>query len=166
MVPHCRFPHNSWDLERVKRVLFRMREGSSFGVRAIPIALWKSLPDEHLTKVAELLTLIEDAGEWPDELIKAYVAMIPKTSGGSRPQDQRPITVLDVVYRVWAKGIVMTWAPVLHREYLDRTVMDFRAQSGTLHLAQLLQDLIWQEHRGTPLWLLSFDLEKCVPSLP
>ena len=75
-----------------------MREGSSPGVRAIPIALWKSLPDEYLTKVAELPTLIEDAGEWPDELVKSYVAMIPKTSGGSRPQDQ--ITVLDVVYRV------------------------------------------------------------------
>ena len=30
----------------------------------------------------------------------------------------RPVTVLDVVYRVWAKGVVMAWVPVLHREYL------------------------------------------------
>ena len=98
-----------------------------------------------------------------DELIKAYVAMIPKAAGGSLPQDQRPITLLDVVYRVWAKGIVN----VLHCEYLGRTVMGFRALSGTLHLAQLLQVLIWlQKHRGQPLWLLSFDLEKCFPLLP
>ena len=51
--------------ERVKRVPFRMREGSSPGLRAVPIALWKSLPDEYLTKVAELLNLIEEAGVWP-----------------------------------------------------------------------------------------------------
>ena len=45
--------------------------------------------------------------------------------------------------------------------------MGFRAQSGMLHLAQLLQDLIWLQKRlGQPLWLLSFDLEKCFPSLP
>ena len=29
-----------------------------------------------------------------------YVALIPKASGGTRPQDQRPIAVLDVLYRL------------------------------------------------------------------
>ena len=37
--------------------------------------------------------------------MKAYVAMIPKASGGTRPQDQRPITVWDVIYRIWANGL-------------------------------------------------------------
>ena len=89
-----------------------MREGSSSGVSPYQKA------DEYLTKVAERLKFIEEAGAWPDELIKAYVAMIPKAAGGSRPEDQRPVTVLDVVYRVWAKCVVMAWVPVLHREYL------------------------------------------------
>ena len=47
---------------------------------------------ECLTKVAELLTFIEAAGKWSDELIKAYEAMIPKASDGSFPYDQRTIT--------------------------------------------------------------------------
>ena len=105
----------------------------------------------------ELLRLVEEASVWPDEPIKASVAMIPKAAAGSRLQDERPITVLDVVYRVWAKGVVMAWATVLHREYLGRTVICFRAQSGTMYT----QDLIWlQKHRGQPLRLLFFDLEK------
>ena len=98
---------------------------------------------------------------------RAYVTMIPKASGGTRPQDQRPITVLDVLYRVWAKGVVLTWAPVLQDEYLGQAAMSFRAQTGTLHLSQLLSDIIeLQRHQKRPLWLVYFDVEKCFPSLP
>jgi hypothetical protein len=70
-----------------------------------------------MASVARLLTFIEDTGDWPAEWLDAYVAMIPKASGGSRPRDQRPITVLDLLYRIWAKGIVMEWTPVLQREF-------------------------------------------------
>ena len=144
-----------------------MDEGSAPGVRGIPIAVWKSLPDDFLKRVSDLLGLVETEGTWPQELLSAYVAMIPKASGGSRPQDQRPITVLDVVYRVWAKGVTITWAPVLHGEYLGDAALGFRAQAGTLHLAQLLSDCIeLQKRRGEPLWLISFDVKQCFPSLP
>jgi hypothetical protein len=129
-------------MERVRATLGGMREGSSPGVRGIPLAVWKSLPDTFLGRIADLLTAVEAEGAWPDELLQAYVTMIPKASGGSRPQDQRPITVLDVVYRLWAKGITQCWAPVLQGVYLGPTVMGFRAQASTLHLAQLLTDAI------------------------
>ena len=166
-VPRCSWPHAGWTLERVRSVLGSMREGSSPGVRAIPISVWKSLPEFFLQRIAVLLTLVEAEGAWPDELLQAYVTMIPKASGGSRPQDQRPITVLDVVYRLWATGITQCWAPVLHGCYLGPTVMGFRAQASTLHLAQLLTDAIeLQRRRGQPLWLVKFDVAKCFPSLP
>ena len=45
--------------------------------------------------------------------------------------------------------------------------MGFRAQTGTLHLSQLLSDVIeLQRRQKRPLWLVSFDVEKCFPSLP
>jgi hypothetical protein len=78
----------------------------------IPLAIWKVLPDCLQAAVARLLSLVEAHGVWPREWTSAYVAMIPKSAGGSRPQDQRPITVLDVLYRVWAKGVVLAWQPV------------------------------------------------------
>ena len=40
--------------------------------------------------------------------------------------------------------------------------MGFRAQAGTLHVSQLLTDLIaLQRRRGEELWLVSVDLWKC-----
>ena len=60
-----------------------------------------------MSAVARFLTLVETSGTWPTEWLDAYVVMIPKAAEGSRPQDQRPITVLEVMYRVWSKGVVL-----------------------------------------------------------
>jgi hypothetical protein len=93
--------------------------------------------------------------------------MIPKASGGSRPEDQRPITVLDLPYRVWAKGVVLEWKSVLQSAFLGDAAMGFRTQSGTTHVVQLLQDLIaLQRQRDVELWLASFDIRKCYDMLP
>ena len=35
-------------------------------------------------------------------LLDAYIAMIPKADGDSTPLGQRPLSVLPVVYRLWA----------------------------------------------------------------
>jgi len=61
----------------------------------------------------------------------------------------------------------LTWSPTLQGAYLGSAAMGFRAQTGPLHLAQLLTDLmVLQQRRGQQLWLASFDVEKCFPSLP
>ena len=64
------------------------------------------LPDAWMGAVARLFNLVEEEGIWPRACASAYVVMIPKASGGSRPQDQRPITILPVLWRVWSKGVV------------------------------------------------------------
>jgi len=118
-------------------------------------------------RLATLFTLIEASGCWPRELAQGYVALIPKASGGSRPQDQRPIAVLDLVYRIWAKGTTLSWSPFLQRQFLGSTVLGFRAQAGTGHVAQLLSDVIvLQQRRNQGLFLVSFDVEKCFATLP
>ena len=66
--PTCQWTRAPWCLERVLRVLRVMREASSPGVRGIPISLWRSLPEEVLARVADLLNLIEQEGSWPEEL--------------------------------------------------------------------------------------------------
>ena len=120
-----------------------------------------------MNSVARLFTLVEEAGQWPSQWLDAYVTMIPKASGGSRPRDQRPITVLEVLYRIWAKGIVLAWGPTVQRDYLGSAAMGFRAQSGAVPLVQLLSDIIaLQRRRQAPLWLASFDIEKCYDMLP
>ena len=52
--------------------------------------------------LAILLELVESTGTWPQGLLDAYIAMIPKADGDSTPPGQRPLSVLPVVYRLWA----------------------------------------------------------------
>ena len=48
------------------------------------------------------MELVETSGIWPQGLLDAYIAMIPKADGDSSPLGQRPLSVLPVVYRLWA----------------------------------------------------------------
>ena len=49
-----------------------------------------------------LLGLVESTGTWPQGLLNAYIVMTPKADGDSTPLGQRPLSVLPVVYRLWA----------------------------------------------------------------
>ena len=72
----------------------------------------KVLPVSWLDGLARILTKVEDLGVWPDGLLDAYITMIPKTDG------ERPLSVLPVVYRIWASarmgqldGWFKSWVP-------------------------------------------------------
>ena len=166
-IPVLEWPHAAWTGTRVDEALRAMSERSSPGLPNIPIVVWKALPPAWTAAIARLLDLIEVAGSWPEEWLDAYIVMIPKAAGGSRPQDQRPITVLPMIYRLWAKGVTLEWQAVMQQRYLGPAAMGFRAQAGTLHVAQLLSDVIGLcRDRGTELWLVSFDIKKCYDSVP
>ena len=62
----------------------------------------KVLPVSWFDGLARILTKVEDLGVWPDGLLDAYITMIPKSDGDATPLGQRPLSVLPVVYRIWA----------------------------------------------------------------
>ena len=62
----------------------------------------KALPLPSFSGLAILLELVESTGIWPQVLLDACIAMIPKADGDSTPLGQRPLSVLLVVYRLWA----------------------------------------------------------------
>ena len=55
---------------------------------------------------------METTGVWPQGLHDAYIAMIPKADGDSTPLGQQPLSVLPVVYRLWASLRAWTSAGV------------------------------------------------------
>ena len=59
----------------------------------------KVLPVSWYDGLARVLSKVEDFGVWPDGLLDAYIAMIPKTDG-----DDTAFTVLPVIYCVWASA--------------------------------------------------------------
>ena len=63
----------------------------------------KALPLPWFSGLAILLELIETTGVWPQGLFGLFFfEMIPKADGDSTPLGQRPLSVLPVVYRLWA----------------------------------------------------------------
>ena len=71
----------------------------------------KALPLPWFDGLARILRLVEEEGVWPDGLLDAYIAMIPKSDGDATPLGQRPLCVLPVVYRVWASARMMHLEP-------------------------------------------------------
>ena len=78
----------------------------------------KVLPVSWYDELARILSKVEDTGVWLDGLPDAYIAMIPKTDGDATPLGQRLLTVLPVVYRIWAsarmgqhEGWFQSWVP-------------------------------------------------------
>ena len=65
---------------------------------------FKVLPVSWFDELARILVKVEDLGIWPDGLLDAYITMIPKTDGDAAPLGQRPLSVLPVVYRIWASA--------------------------------------------------------------
>ena len=57
--------------------------------------------------LAILLELVEDSGVWPQGLLDAYIAMVPKADGDSTPLGQRPLSVLPGC--VQAVGFPSAW---------------------------------------------------------
>ena len=76
------------------------------------------MPVSWFDELARILTKVEHLGVWPDRLLDAYITMIPKTDGNATPLGQRPLSVLPVVYRIWASarmghldGWFKSWVP-------------------------------------------------------
>ena len=78
----------------------------------------QALPLSWFSGLANLLNLVESTGCWPQGLLDAYIAMIPKADGDSTPLGQRPLSVPPVVYRLRAslrlghlREWVLGWVP-------------------------------------------------------
>jgi len=81
------------------------------------------LPDPTLLRMLlQLLSMIEEVGEWPDPVCLSFMVLIPKGDPlqpyGGDPLQLRPITVLSLVYRLWSKlrfddtlRWVQAWSP-------------------------------------------------------
>ena len=78
----------------------------------------KALPLPWFSGLAILLNFVESTGVWPQGLLDACIAMIPKADGDSTPSGKGPLSVLPVVRRLWASlrlGHLREWVDWLPR---------------------------------------------------
>ena len=57
----------------------------------------ETFPLPWFSGLALLFEMVEITGVWPQALLDAYIAMIPKADGDSTPSGQRPLSVLPMV---------------------------------------------------------------------
>ena len=88
-------------------------------------------------ELALILTKVEDFGTWLDDLLDAYIAMIPKTDGDATPLGQKPLSVLTIVYHIWASarmGQLDEW----FRSWVPDSVFNAGCGRGSVRLGILL----------------------------
>ena len=60
------------------------------------------LPVAWFDGLARILSKVEELGVWLEGLLDAKIALIPKADADATPLGQRLLSVLPVVYRIWA----------------------------------------------------------------
>ena len=87
--------------------------------------------------LARILTKVEEIGVWPGGLLDAKIAMIPKADGDATPLGQRPLSVLQVVCRIWASaGMVQLEA--WFRSWVPDSVFSGRSSAEAWYITALL----------------------------
>ena len=80
----------------------RKKKATSGGLDGSGWREFKVLLVSWFDGLARILSCVEDFGIWPDGLLDAYIALIPKVDGDATPLGQRPLSVLPVVYSICA----------------------------------------------------------------
>ena len=138
---------------------------SAMGLDGWSLQDLRALPDRVLQWLAQLLTLIEGMGQWPTLLAQGYTSLIPKP-GEEGPLGTRPLTVLSMVFRLWAGTRlceVMRW----QEAWVHPRACGFRLARGAVDAATVTQVLLELARlKGWRLEGLSFDYVKCFDLIP
>ena len=123
------------------------------------------LPTCLLDMLSEILFLVEATGTWPRVLARGYVSLIPKGEG-MMPMQQRPLSVLSQIYRVWA-GIRLEECMVWQELWIHPHAYGFRKKRGATDAAAFISMLI-ELHKLMKTVLHGFGLDyiKCFDLIP
>ena len=148
----------------LRRRLMAMRP-SAMGLDGWSLQDLRALPDRVLQWLAQLLALIEEMGQWPALLAQGYTSLIPKP-GEEGPLGTRPLTVLSMVYRLWAGTRlweVMRW----QEAWVHPRAYGFRLARGAVDAATVTPVLLELARlKGWRLEGLSLDYVKCFDLIP
>ena len=125
----------------------------------------RSFPDRLLGWLADLLREVERLGKWPTRLAEGYTALITK-EGPPGPLNTRPLTVLSMVYRLWA-GVRLGDAIAWQESWAHSAAFGSRPARSALHRAAATQVLLELcRLRGWAVVGMSIDYVKCFNLIP
>ena len=115
---------------RLRATLDKMDAKSSLGADSWSVAELRLLPDALLGRLCSLFDLIEETGRWPEDLCLGIISPLLKDAELPMTADNtRPITVMSVVYRLWA-ATRMQELTLWQETWLSSCVASYRPQMG------------------------------------
>ena len=99
-------------------------------------------------------------GILPESLRTGLITLLYKGGDPAIIGNWRPITLLSVDYKIWAKAMVMRLRGVLGGLIHPDQTCGVQGRSGAMTLALVRDTLSWVDQRGLPLAVLNLDQEK------
>ncbi len=89
----------------IKYIKSDLKVGKACGLSGIPAELFKKIPDEASRFLLKFAKEMEEKGHVPEQLLEGRICLIPKKGGGTSISDWRPLTILNISYRILS-GII------------------------------------------------------------
>ena len=125
----------------------------------------KSIPPEILQLLLPFYDAIEATGVWPAALCWAGITLIPKEHSGD-PMDLRPISVMPVIYRLWASARMRCCLP-WQEKWIHASQHGSRARHGVSDaLASLMLQFESADVYNLNLIGVTVDYAKAFDSIP
>ena len=124
---------------------------------------------ELFDDLARIYNSIEEGNPWPQILVDAYVAFVPKDSLQDAPtaDQHRPISVLSAIYRLYSsvrhRQLARLWLPLWRPDAAYGTPAGGSAEDLVYDTAWALEQWRTEHLRVAG---LSYDMKKCFDTLP
>ena len=148
------------DLDELKAAIHSLSNNKSADEDGVVVELLKVAPDEFLTLLLEQYNSVLANFEPDPKWLEILFQMLPKAGNLQSPQNWRPIAILDLFYKVFAKIIASRIHPILESHQSDDS-FGFRPGKRIDDVFCILEDLTAKANEWSlPLWIVSLDLSK------
>ena len=164
-IPYVPMEAHSLTVDEIRIKLNKIKDASSAGLDCWAAKDLKQLPRGILQYLTKFYDMVERHGYWPFALTQAAVTLIPKGEGVG-PLDQRPLSVLPIVYRVWAASRC-THCTSWQERWITSGQHGARKKHGTSDaLIKITAELENAMLNNKPLFGAALDLSKAFDNVP
>jgi hypothetical protein len=104
-LPTDTYTNSALDMQEIYEIVRNMRNNASPGPDGINAAFYKSAWSWIKDDIHTLVTNFYSTAHFDDDINKTFIALIPKKEQPIIPQDFRPISLCNVIYKIIAKSL-------------------------------------------------------------
>ena len=154
------------EVEVWRRVHSSISQKSARGPCGFSVHEMRHLPDWVLELLFEVFHAIHEGKPWPQLWVKAFTVFLPKTDDPQALIDNRPITILSRVYRMWSRFFSITLLVQLSNT-VPKTIGGGTKEVSALMMTSYVQEIL-ESHQLNKVFAagLVVDLVKCFNTIP